>query len=163
MNWIENYMADAERLIMDNRVEEGLGILNNLLFEEPGNSNLHNHLGWAYLYYQNDIARAQLHFTVAMKFDAAFAPPYLHMGNLFNRLGRYTEATDYFKHGLNLPGANRLGLLEGLALAHEMKKEFRLAIKFYKEAIAASTGFEMNHLRASISRCRTKRWVLLLN
>ena len=163
IEWMEGYMADAERLITDNRVDEGLTILQNLLYDEPGYGSLHNHLGWAYMYHTPDSEKAELHFTMAMRFDASYAPPYLHLGNLYNRTGRYTAAIEQFTRGLSAVGANRVALYEGLALAHEMRKEFRAAIKSYKEAIAGSAGMEFNHLREGIKRCRSKRWVMLFD
>lgn len=60
IEWMEKYMADAERLINSNQVEEGLGLLNYLLYDEPGYGSLHNHIGWAYMYYTTEVAKAEL-------------------------------------------------------------------------------------------------------
>jgi pyruvate-formate lyase len=48
-------------------------------------------------------------------------------------------------------------MLEKIAQSHEMRKEYTLAIKAYKEAMLATmnTG-EMNVYSASIKRCRKK-------
>ncbi|MFN5169834.1 MAG: hypothetical protein ACK5DD_09425 [Cyclobacteriaceae bacterium] len=161
MEWMNHYMADAERLITENRVDEGLSILHSLLYEEPGYASLHNHIGWAQLYFRSDTAQAELHFRAAIAFDPAFAPPYLHLANLYNRVGRYTNAREMFERGLSCAEANRVALLEGLALSWEMQREFGRAIRFYKEAIAASAGPEFNQLNEGIKRCRRKRWVLM--
>lgn len=163
MEWVNQYMADAERLIMENRVDEGLAILHGLLYEEPGYASLHNHMGWAQLYFRNDTNQAELHFRAAIGFDPSFAPPYLHLGNLYNRMGLYTKAREHFERGLACEGANRPALFEGMALTWEMQRAFGRAIRCYKEAIAASAGSEFNQLRESIKRCRTKRWVLLFD
>lgn len=163
IEWMEQYMANAEKLITENHVEEGMSILRNLLFEEPGYSGLHNHLGWAYMYFSNDVGQAEMHFEMAIKFDPNFAPPYLHLGSLLNRSGRYSAAIDHFNKGLRAVNANRVALYEGLAIAYEMKRDFRKAIKFYKVAIASSVGFEFNHLQEGIKRCRSKRWVLMFS
>ena len=89
IEWLEKYMADAEQLIYNNRVGEGLELLNALLYDEPGYGSLHNHIGWAYLYYTTDLAQAELHLKMALTFDTAFAPPYLHLGTLYLRSGKY--------------------------------------------------------------------------
>lgn len=164
IEWMEKYMADAERLIYENQVEEGLNILNNLLYEEPGYGSLHNHLGWAYMYYTADTNRAELHLKMAIRFSSQYAAPYLHLGMLYNRLTRYDEAITFLQKGLERPNANRVAMLEGIAQAYEMKGEFRSAIRAYKEAaLASAVSFEVNNLMEGVKRCRRKRLAFLFN
>ena len=56
IEWIEKYMAEAEQMIARGglEVDQGVSVLNDLLYEEPGYGSLHNHLGWAHLYYTLD-------------------------------------------------------------------------------------------------------------
>ena len=158
IEWLEKYMADAERLIYESKVDEGLALLNNLLYDEPGYASLHNHLGWAYLYYTADIVRAETHFKAAMKFDLEFAPPYLHLGVLYMRNGKYEDALTFLESGLKKPNANRIALLENIAQAYELRAEYGQAIKAYKEAAKSSVvSFEVNNLMDGIKRCRKKR------
>jgi tetratricopeptide (TPR) repeat protein len=134
------------------------------LYEEPGYGNLHNYLGWAYLYFTPDVTRAQLHFRMAMHFAGEYAPPYLHMGNLMNRAGRYTEAVAYFRAGLAKPEANLTALYEGMAYAYEVKGEYREAVKAYKEAaMASAVDFEVDRLLKGVSRCRRKRIAMMFS
>jgi hypothetical protein len=42
---MEKYIAKAEQLLYNDRIDEGLGMLNDLLYERPGYGSLHNHLG----------------------------------------------------------------------------------------------------------------------
>lgn len=151
-------MGDAERLIYNNELSKGLDLLNNLLYDEPGYGSLHNHIGWAYMYYTAEAERAELHFKMAIRFDPGFAPPYLHMGNLCLRTGRYTEAVDYLVMGREQAGANRFAFYESLGQAFEMQKEYSKAIDVFKEALLTSVAeHEMNSFRAGIKRCRKKR------
>src|SRR5687768_6902045 len=129
--WIEKYMANAEQMIYDGQVEEGLNVLNDLLYDEPGYGPLHNYLGWAYMYYGNDARKAEMHFTMAIRFAPDYAPAYVHMGNLLSRAARYAEAIEYFRAGLTKPAANRTALLEGIAHAYELQREYRHAIRSY--------------------------------
>lgn len=162
IEWMEKYMADAERLIYENKIDEGLLLLNNLLYDEPGYGNLHNHLGWAYLYYTADVARAEKHLQMAITFTADFAPPYLHLGTLYIRNGRYAEAVSTLELGLTKPNANRVVLLETIAQVYELKGEYRDAIKAYKQAAKASVvSFEVNNLMEGVKRCRKKRLAFL--
>ncbi len=161
IEWIEKYMADAERLIYNYQIEEGLEALNTLLYDEPGYGSLHNHIGWAYMYYTSDTAKAERHLKLAIYFDAGYMAPYLHLGKLYIQACRYKEALDSLKVGLTKQNANRVAFLESIAHAYELKGEYRNAIKTYKEALASTVGVEITNLMDGIKRCRKKRLVML--
>ena len=159
IEWIEEYLQEAEKMIYDNRVNEGLQLMNNLLYDEPGYGYLHNHLGWAYLYYTEDLAKAEMHLKLAIKFDSDYPAPYIHLGALLSRAGRYDQAVEYLKQGLLKPTAHRVGFLDVIGQAYELKGDYRKAIEAYREAIAASVvTFEVNNLTDHIKRCRKKKW-----
>jgi tetratricopeptide (TPR) repeat protein len=161
LEWMNPYLANAEQMMYNNQVKEGLELMDSLLYEEPGYGALHNHLGWAYLYYTANTAKAELHLSMAIKFDEAYAPPYLHMGNLCIRMGRYTEALRYLETGLQKNNANKVAFLEQMAQVYELKKEYSKAIKVYKEALVSTVGFETTQLTEGIKRCQKKRWVMM--
>lgn len=161
LEWMEHYLANAEQMMYNNQVKEGLELMDSLLYEEPGYGLLHNYLGWAYFYYTSDTAKAELHLKMAMKFDAEYAPPYLHMGNLYVKAGRYTDALQYLQLGLTKRNANKVSFLDNIAQVYELKKEFSKAIKYYKEAMASTVGFETAQLSEGIRRCQKKRWVMM--
>jgi predicted Zn-dependent protease len=161
ITWIDKYLEDAEAMIVDGQVKEGLGILNNLLYEEPGYAYLHNHLGWAYLNYTTDEARAILHLNMAIKFDPMYAPPYLHLGSKLMEQEKYADALQYLQRGTQAKEAYKPAFLETMARAYELQGEYKKAIHTYKEALASSTGYESNRLMEGIKRCRNKRWALL--
>lgn len=163
LEWMNSYLANAEQMMYNNQVQEGLELMNDLLYEEPGYGILHNHLGWAYLYYTSDLSKAELHLKMAIHFDAEYAPPYLHLGNLYLRMERLTEALSLFEKALTKKEANKAAFLESIARVYELRREFGKAIKFYKEALASTTGFETAQLTEGIKRCQKKRWVLLFS
>jgi tetratricopeptide (TPR) repeat protein len=163
IEWIEKYLAEAEQLIYANNVEGGLQLMNGLLYDEPGYGGLHNYLGWAYLYYTSDIQRAEMHLNMAVRFNEEYAAPYLHLGTLLIRQGKYSEAINFLEKGLQKPHANRLAFLESIAHAYELRCEYKTAIKTYKAALAASVGHESNTLMESIKRCRKKRVMLFFS
>jgi len=146
-------------LMYANKVDEGFHLLNGLLYDEPGYGSLHNHLGWAYFYYSSDLSMAELHLKASIKFDANFAAPYLHLGNLLIRTGRYQEALHYLQKGLEQYDANRVAFLESIAHAYELMRAYGKAIKTYKEAMASTVGFETASFMEGIKRCRKKRWM----
>ena len=162
IEWIEKYLQEAEQLIINNKVKEGFQLLDNLLYEEPGYGYLHNHLGWAYLYYSDEFAKAELHLKLAIKFNSSYPASYIHLGNLLIRMRKYAEAIKYLKQGLDKPDAHRVGFLETLGQAYELNGDFKNAIKAYNEAIVSSVvTFEVNNLAEHIKRCRKKKWALM--
>ncbi len=161
IEWMEQYMADAEKMIYESKIMEGIAMLDDLLYEEPGYGSLHNHLGWAYMYYTADTAKAELHLKMAIRFDESFAAPYLHMGNLYIRMARYADALQYLEKGLKANRPNRMAFLEAIAQVYELKKDYNKAIGTYKEALASTVGFESERMTEGIKRCRKKRWVML--
>jgi Flp pilus assembly protein TadD len=164
IKWIEKYLTEAEQLIYDDQVDQALRILNSLLYQEPGYGRLHNHLGWAYLYYSDDTLLAELHLKMAIHFDESYAAPYLHLGSLYIREERLGDAIIYLQQGLTKPKANRVALLQNLAYVHELRGEWRKAIASYKSAMMASVQeHEVNELQAGVRRCRRKRLSLFFS
>src|SRR6478736_7215817 len=161
IEWMEKYMTEAEQLIYNNKVTEGLALLKDLLYDEPGYGNLHNHIGWAYLYYTADSAAAELHLKMAIHFNGDFAASYLHIGNLYIRMARYDEALHYLEKGLKTISPNRTAFLESIAQVYELKKDYTKAVATYKEALASTIGFESERFTEGIKRCRKKRWVMM--
>lgn len=161
--WMNKYLADAEQMMYDNQVNEGLALMNSLLYEEPGYGYLHNYIGWAYMYYTQQTEQAELHLKMAIRFDAAYSAPYLHLGNLYIRMGRYSEALNCLENGMTKNNGNKVAFLESIAHVYELKKEYNKAIRFYKEALAGTVGHEVTQLTEGIKRCQKKRWVLLFS
>ena len=163
IEWIEKYLTEAEQMMYADKVEDGLGLLNTLLYDEPGYGSLHNHLGWAYMYYTADVKRAELHLTMAIKFYEDYAAPYLHLGNLYIRTRQYALALNALEKGLEKPAANRLALLDAIARVHELRGDYKKAVSTYKVALTASTGAESNAYMEGIKRCRKKRFTLFFS
>lgn len=158
IEWLENSLAQAEQWVYEQRVPEALELLGNLLFEEPGYAGLHNHLGWAYLYYTEDLAKAEMHLRMSVRFNPGYAPAYLHLGTLFNRLGRHSEAIDWLEKGLPLVGANRTAFLEAIGQAYEWSGRYARAIRAYKEAALATViDPDVDRILLGVKRCRKKR------
>jgi tetratricopeptide (TPR) repeat protein len=162
IEWIEKYLVQAEKMMLDDRLDDGLAVLENLLYEEPGYSSLHNHLGWAYLYYTENVSRAELHLKMAIKFDEAQAAPYVHLGALYIRQAKYNDAITCMQTALTKVKDNQVGLLQTLAQAYELSKDWNQAIKAYKKAMIVSVvSYESEIIMTSIKRCRKKRMALL--
>ena len=162
IEWMEKYLKEAEQMIYENRVNEALRMLTGLLYEEPGYGYLHNHLGWAYMYYTADTTQAELHLIMAIKFGEEYPAPYIHLGNLLIRAGRYAEAIEYLELGVQKPNAQRVTFLESIGQAYELKGDMTKAIKAYREATLASVvNHEITSLTENIKRCRKKKWAMM--
>lgn len=161
--WIDEYLAEAEKMIYDDRVNDALTVLTGLLYDEPGYGKLHNHLGWAYLYYKRDEELAELHLKMAIRFDEEFPAPYLHLASLYTDQAKYTEALRYLEMGVAKPKADKLIFYRDMANLYELSGKYRKAIGVYREALASSLGYESHSLIEGIKRCRKKRWALLLS
>jgi tetratricopeptide (TPR) repeat protein len=159
IDWMDKYLYEAEQLIFDNQINDGIALLQNLLYEEPGYGGLHNYLGWAYMYYTADREQAELHLQMAIKFDDQNPAPFIHMGNLMMRDNRYAEAIHYLKQGLQKPSASRVTFLEAIGQAWELRGNFSEAMKAYREAMLISvTDHEMTCMTNHVARVRKKRW-----
>ena len=161
LEWIEKYMKDAEILIYENQIDAGLKVLDGLLYEEPGYGSLHNHIGWAYMYYTPYAEKAEEHLKWAIKFAPDYPAPYLHLGALYIRLGRYDEAISILEKGVKVPGANRLAIYECIGQAYELKRDYAKAVRAYKEALVSTAGTDTYNVTEGIKRCRKKRWVMM--
>jgi tetratricopeptide (TPR) repeat protein len=160
LEWLEKHLSEAEQMMYKNRVQEGLSLMHELLYDEPGYGYLHNHLGWAYLYYTKETDKAEQHLKLAAKFLPEYAAPYQHLGTLYTRAGRYDEALEVLARALT-KSAYRVAILEGMANAYELKREYSKAIRTYKEALTSTVGAEVAQLTEGIKRCRKKRWVMM--
>lgn len=162
IEWIDKYLKEADELIMNHEVERALDLMNNLLYSEPGYAELHNYLGWAYLYYTGEPSKATLHFNMAIRFDPQYQAPYLHLATLSMREQKYADALGYAEQGLTKPQANKPALFEIIGNVHELRGEFRKAIKSYKAASLNSLGsFETENYQNGIKRCRKKQVTFL--
>lgn len=161
IEWIEKYLKEAETLVYDGNIEQGLELLKRLLYEEPGYGKLHNHLGWAYYYHTGNVEQAETHLLFAIRFDPGYAAPYHHLGNLYLSKGRYDQAIRYLQEGVTKSGGNRVAMYEAMAHSYELKKDYGMAIKTYKEAMVYALGHEMSTFSEGIKRCRKKRWVMM--
>jgi tetratricopeptide (TPR) repeat protein len=161
IEWLETYMTDAETLIMEGCVNDGLALLQNLLYEEPGYGALHNYLAWAYLYYAENEQKAEAHWKWAIRFNKELPAPYLHLGRYYSGKGKYSEAEKYLREGLEQPDANRVALLEILAHVYELRGVYSKAVETYKSALANCVGYQSEAFLEGIKRCRRKKWVLM--
>lgn len=157
IEWIEKYLKEAEQMIFNDDVDQGLKLMSALLYDEPGYGSLHNHLGWAYMYYTDEDERAELHLRMAIKFNPELPAPYLHLGQLLIRLKRYAEAVAILEVGSTKPEANLGVVWHLIGRAHELTSEYRKAIVAYRQAMVSTAGYDFDYLSEGIKRCKKKK------
>lgn len=166
IQWIEEFMEEAVELIVagGESLERGVTVLDGLLYDEPGYGRLHNHLGWAHLYYTFDLAKAEVHLKAAIRFQEDYQAPYLHLGTLYVRQQKYGAAIDILDQGLMKPEANKAAMYELIGQAYEMRRDYASALRAYYQAMHSTfVSHEVNMYSESMKRCRKKRWSAMLS
>ena len=159
---LDNYLRVARDMIYDGEVDEALKLMRELLYEEPGYYGLHNHLGWALMYYGDDVQNAERHLLMAVKFNANYGPAYLHLGNLYIRMRRYSDAVNMLHQGLTKPDIYAAAYYEALAEAFELLRKYGKAVENYKLAMVNTVGEDAERFIRRIKACRKKRLVMMM-
>ena len=158
MEELEYYIKESERLFSENNIEEAKGLLYRVLEIEPGYAMAHNHIGWALLYYGEDLQLAEKHLRLSLKFDPGINSAYYHLTELLIRTRRLDEALSLLEKAQAIPEVNGVFVYTETGRVYELKRKFCDAIVWYKNAVMRSTdNYEVDNLKASIKRCRYKR------
>lgn len=161
MKWIDKQLIEIEKLVLEGNLRDAEIKINDLLYDEPGCSKLHNMAGWLYLYHLNDIVRAEVHLYYAVRFDTLHAPAYLHLGILHLRKNNLVDALGYLEQGMLKADAYLPAFLENIGMVYELRGEWRKALRSYRKAMLHTVhADEMRSLSESIKRCRRKRLML---
>lgn len=159
---LDNYLRVAREMIYNGEIDEALKLMQELLYDEPGYYSLHNHLGWALMYYTDDLQRAEVHLLMAIKFNPSYGPSYLHLGNLYIKMRRYSDAVSMLQQGLTKPDIYAAAYYEAMAEAFELLRKYRKAVENYKLAMVNTVGEDAERFIRRIRACRKKRFVMLI-
>ena len=158
IKWIDECVEEAMRHLYEEGYEHTLKLLNRLLYEEPGYSRLHYAIAMINLNHADDKTAAELHLRMAIKFDAAYAEPYWHLGQLLHQEERLDEAINICTDGLKAKRSNKSSLMATVGQSYELKKKYRKAISSYKNALSYSAElWDCKVLEESIKRCKRKQ------
>jgi len=103
------YVEQASLAIKGKNYDRAIDNLRRALAQNPDNVGALNLWGMA-CFYKKDYRTAESKFTRAIALDAAFAPAYNNLGNLYVMTGQADRAEDFLKKAI--------GLSPGLASAH---------------------------------------------
>ena len=158
----ERDIRKAEKLFGEYMIEEAKMILEGLLEEEPGYGKAHNHIGWMYLYHENEEEKAEMHLKYSILFDPTYAPAYLHLASLYIGKNEYKKALEILEKGLEAKDANKVMIYELKGQSYEGLEEYSTALKNYKLALRyAVTDWESSSIETNIKRTRKKRFMFI--
>lgn len=160
---LENYIQMAEKAFESNDYIKGMKYLEEVLMREPHFGKAHNHMGWLYIYHLKEWTKAENHLNLAMKYTPGYAPPYIHLAEMYLEQGRFDALEDLLEKALNIGGVQKAFIYNMKARTMEVKGRFSKAIALNKQAIKwCLNDQELNRVKAEIKRCRKKRQINFL-
>ena len=142
----------GEALVDQERYDEAIDYLRNVMQIMPDSSEIHNNLGSA-LSMIDDYEGARQHYETALQLKPNSKQANNNMGVLMNEIGRPDEALRYFQAAIEIDpqfDLSHAGMGESLS---EMGKSEE-AIQYYRTAIRLNPGFvgAYNNLAIELSR-----------
>jgi len=147
----------ANQLLQENKINEALGALKNIIDSHPDYGPAFNHLGWIYATYLEGYDKAQYYYRLALQNSPEYSPVYINYAALLNSIGKYDEAEKILSQADKLESINRPQLFYEKGILLELKEQYIEAIKMYHSAIKTSVIMaEINRYRDAIQRCQIK-------
>ena len=154
---LDDLFFEADSLIKERKITEAISTLEAILVEAPDYGRAYNHLGWIYETQYRDYAKAEDFYKRCIALDPNYTPAYLNLSINLSTLGKYEEQLTYLDAALLIPGIDRAGMYNEMAIAKELLGQFEEAIRFYKEAIRFTlVDANLATYSASIDRCMRK-------
>lgn len=158
---LDDLFFEADSLIKERKITEAISTLEAILVEAPDYGRAYNHLGWIYETQYRDYAKAEDFYKRCIALDPNYTPAYLNLSINLSTLGKYEEQLTYLDAALLIPGIDRAGMHNEMAIAKELLGQFEEAIRFYKEAIRFTlVDANLATYSASIDRCMRKVEIL---
>jgi tetratricopeptide (TPR) repeat protein len=158
---LDDLFFEADSLIKERKITEAISTLEAILVEAPDYGRAYNHLGWIYETQYRDYAKAEDFYKRCIALDPNYTPAYLNLSINLSTLGKYEEQLTYLDAALLIPGIDRAGMYNEMAIAKELLGQFEEAIRFYKEAIRFTlVDANLATYSASIERCLRKVEIL---
>jgi tetratricopeptide (TPR) repeat protein len=155
---LDDLFFEADALIREKRITEAFSILESILIEAPDYGKAYNHLGWIYDTHYREYAKAVEMYRKCMTYTPEYTAVYLNMSITLSTLGLYEDQRAVLEQALTVPGIDKPGIFNELAIMHELLGNYDEAISKYKEAARLSLiNANIDTYVASIERCRRKQ------
>jgi tetratricopeptide (TPR) repeat protein len=154
---LDDLFFEADTLIKEKKITEAISVLEAILVEAPDYGRAYNHLGWIFETQYRDFIKAEDMYKRCIALDPNYTPIYLNTSILLSTLGKYDEQKDLLAKALTVPGIDKPGMYNEMAIASEMQGQYDEAIENYKTAIRLSlVDANIDTYMASIERCKKK-------
>jgi tetratricopeptide (TPR) repeat protein len=154
---LESMFQEADRLLNEKAIGEGLNMLQSILQEAPDFGKAYNHLGWIYEAQYKDYAKAEANYKKALEYAPEYHATYYNYAVVLSILQRWDDLTALLNKGLKVPGVNRATLHNEFGIMYETQGKLKDAIESYKNY--AQTTFvnkQLDTAKDSIERCKKK-------
>ena len=173
--YIENVIQLVDDALHESRIEEAKRLLEGALMEEPGYAKLHAKLGDLYNYETENLAMAENHYHLAIRFYPKYQEVYRDLADMYLDHRKFdglkklmTKALDVegIDHGLkklmtkalDVEGIDQAFVYEKLGQAAEAQGQYKEAIEFYRKGLFASLdNTDASELKKHIKRNKYKR------
>lgn len=157
---IERLMMSADALIEEGKVPEAKEVLIDVLCEDPTYAKAHNHLGWIYTHVIINLVKAEEHYKLALRYVEGFPAVYTNYAIFLLEANKVDELIEFVNTHENTMGVDRALLLALKANALEIKRDFKTALKLYKEAkvialnpnFISTVNFHIDRINMKMSR-----------
>jgi tetratricopeptide (TPR) repeat protein len=154
---LDDLFFEADTLIKEKKITEAISLLEAILVEAPDYGRAYNHLGWIFETQYRDFIKAEDMYKRCIALDPNYTPIYLNTSILLSTLGKYDEQKELLAKALTVPGIDKPGMYNEMAIACEMQGQYDEAIENYKTAIRLSlVDANIDTYMASIERCKKK-------
>jgi Tfp pilus assembly protein PilF len=158
---IEEKFLHADQLIAENKLSEAAKLLEDILAEAPDFGKAHNHMGWLFETKFKNLARAEEHYRLALKFSSDYAAAYYNYCYLLSSLRKFDELEELLKRAIGVSGISYATLYNEYGLMREMQGNLDDAIHYFRLHIKNSfDGKSIETAAESIRRCERKKELL---
>ena len=153
----EELYLEAEADIKNNNYAEAFKKYESILYEEPDSAPAHNSMGWLYKTQFDDYAKAENHFSTAVKCDPLYPHSYFHIAALLMDMERIEELSRHLEKCLRVRTIDKSWVYGRYALMEELRPDYDKAIFYFEKAILASQSDDkIKDFKQDIERCKMK-------
>lgn len=158
---LEEKFLNADRMISENRLGEAAKMLEEILEEAPDYGKAHNHMGWLFETKFKNLARAEEHYRLALKFSPDYTAAYYNYCYLLSSLRKFDELEKLLEHSIRVSGISYATIYNEYGLLREMQGNLDDAIHYFKLHIKNSFDSKSIETAAeSIKRCERKKQLI---
>ena len=156
--YIENVIQLVDDALRESRIEEAKRLLEGALMEEPGYAKLHAKLGDLYYYETENLAMAENHYHLAIRFYPKYQEVYRDLADMYLDHRKFDGLKKLMTKALDVEGIDQAFVYEKLGQAAEAQGQYKEAIEFYRKGLFASLdNTDASELKKHIKRNKYKR------